>query len=62
METPGRRPVAAPAAARIDPKSTQGAKQMSAFKFGFFLVCFLPFIGFLCRVAVELFLYGYHAL
>jgi len=35
---------------------------MSAFRFGFFLVCFLPFIGFLCRVAVELFLYGYNAL
>jgi len=35
---------------------------MSGFKFGFILVCFLPFIGFACRVAVELFKYGYNAL
>ena len=35
---------------------------MSAFRFGIFLALMLPFIGFLCRVAVELFSYGYHAL
>ena len=35
---------------------------MSAFRFGFFLVVMLPFIGVLCRVAVELFNYGYNAL
>ena len=35
---------------------------MSAFRFGFFLVVMLPCIGFLCRVAVELFNYGYNAL
>ena len=35
---------------------------MSAFKFGLALALMLPFIGFLCRVAVELFKYGYNAL
>ena len=35
---------------------------MSAFKFGLALALMLPFIGFACQVAVELFLYGYHAL
>jgi len=60
METPGRCQLAAPAVARVNPK-TKGAK-MSAFKFGLALALMLPFIGFLCRVAVELFLYGYHAL
>lgn len=35
---------------------------MSAFKFGVLLVCYLPFAGFLCRVAVELFKYGYNIL
>ena len=35
---------------------------MSAFKFGLALAMMLPFFGFLCRVAVELFLYGYQAL
>jgi hypothetical protein len=62
METPGWRCVVANVFAQINPKTIEGAKQMSAFRFGFFLVCFLPFIGFLCRVAVELFSYGYNAL
>ena len=35
---------------------------MSAFKFGLALALMLPFFGFLCRVAVELFSYGYNAL
>jgi len=35
---------------------------MSSFRFGIFLAVMLPFIGFLCRVAVELFSYGYNAL
>ena len=35
---------------------------MSAFKLGLALALMLPLIGFLCRVAVELFNYGYNAL
>jgi len=35
---------------------------MKAFKFGLALVLIPTFIGFLFRVAVELFLYGYNAL